>query len=140
MPDTVDLRRLYYLVVGAYPMLEPRRRDPNEAFENFVRVFYRIGHLGRSGKLDGRFDLLSWADDATIWLRNQGGINLLRVLPADFFAALIAHHDIDHPALDNFPHDCSAFNLNRGRWGRPATDAWRRLLETRTPRPPWRSP
>jgi hypothetical protein len=135
MPDMVDLRRLFHLVVMAYPQLAPQRdREPEEALKYFGHAFFRIGSLGRVDKLETKYAVSWWADEATSSLKDRG-VNLIRILSVDFTIAAIAHYDVGYGPIDNFPHGC-AFGLNPGRWGRPATDAWRRLLETRTVRPP----
>jgi hypothetical protein len=134
MPDQVDLRRLFYLVTMAHPQLAPQGRDEGEALKYFGYAFFRIGSLGHVDKLETKYAVSWWADEATWWLKDRG-VNLIRLTSSDFTIAAIAHYDVGHGPVDNFPHGC-AFGLNPGRWGRPASDAWRRLLETRTVRPP----
>ena len=134
-PDSVDLRRLFYLVTNVYPQLAPRGRDEGEAIKYFGYAFHRVGSLGRTDKLESKYALSWWADEATWWLKDRG-VNLIRLSQVDFVIAVVAHNDIDHLPLDRFPFDCSSFSLNAGRWGRPATDAWRKLLESRTVRSP----
>jgi hypothetical protein len=135
MPDNVDLRRLYFLVTRLFPQLGPAR-DRNEAEELrlFGLAFQRIAHLGRNDKLDTQHAVSWWCDESTQWLKSQN-VNLIRLLPPDFAIAMLAHGDINYAPMDNFPHGF-AVGLNAGLWGRPATDAWHKLLETRAVRPP----
>ena len=44
-------------------------------------------------------------------------------------AALLAHGDVAHTITDRYPYDLS-FGLTYEGAGRPATAAWRRVLET----------
>jgi signal transduction histidine kinase len=79
MPSKDELHRLYEITLRAHPQLAPRGRDSGEALQYFSHAFYRIGHLGRD-KLESRYDLIGWAEEATIWLR-QHGVTLIRLLP-----------------------------------------------------------
>jgi hypothetical protein len=135
MPDNVDLRRLYFLVTRLFPQLGPAR-DRNEAEELrlFGFAFQRIAHLGRTDKLDTQHAVSWWTDEATTWLKSQN-VNLIRLLPPDFAIAVLAHGDIPHAGFDRFPHGF-AVGLNAGRWGRPAVDTWRRVLETQSVKQP----
>jgi hypothetical protein len=135
MPGESELRRLFQIVTAAYPELAPRRRDPDEAFQYFGHAFFRIGHLGRDDKLNGKYALTWWTDDATWWLK-EPRVNLVRLTVVDFVCAVIAHNDVDYLPLDRFPYDCSAFGLRRDRLGRPATDAWRNVLSSGSVRLP----
>jgi hypothetical protein len=135
MPGESELRRLYQIVTAAYPVLTPRQRNPGEAFRYFEYAFFRIGHLGRDGKLNDKHALTWWADDATWWLKEQR-VNLVHLTVVDFVCAVVAHNDIAYLPLDRFPHDCSGFALRLDRTGRPATDAWRGVLASRSVRLP----
>jgi hypothetical protein len=65
-----ELRRLYRIVLARYPQLATRGQQTDEAFGGFCRAFLRVGHLGRD-KLNDRYALVSWADDARFWLNDQ---------------------------------------------------------------------
>jgi hypothetical protein len=123
MPSKDELHRLYEITLRAHPQLAPQRRDSGEALQYFTHAFYRIGHLGRD-KLESRYDLIGFAEEATIWLRQHGVTLIIRLLPVDFIAAVVAHGDVDYLPLHRFPYDCAAFGLRRDRMGRPATDTW----------------
>jgi hypothetical protein len=134
MPSGDELRRLHEIVVARYPQLASNLQQPGEAFDGFCRAFLRVGHLGRD-KLNDKLALVTWIDDAALWLRdNQVYPN--RVTVRDFVCAVLAHGDVDFVPLDRFPFDCSAFGLRRDSTGRPATDAWRAVLATRRLRDP----
>ena len=128
MPSDDESRRLHEIVVARYPQLATRSQQVDEAFDGFCRAFLRIGHLGRD-KLNDKYMLMSWVDDARLWLNDQ------QIVPStvtgnDFIYAVLAHGDVDYVPLDRFPHDCSAFGLRRDSTGRPATDGWRSVLAT----------
>jgi len=141
MPSSDELRRLHEIVIARYSQLATRAQQPNEAFDGFCRAFRRMGHLGRD-KLNDKYALISWVDDATFWLRDHQ-IYPRTLTVRDFVCAVLAHGDVDYVPLDRFPFDCSAFGLRRDSSGRPATDAWRAVLKTRhlrEPVPPPRPP
>jgi hypothetical protein len=128
MPSGDELRRLQEIVIARYPQLASHLQPPGEAFDGFRCAFLRIGHLGRD-KLNDKLALVTWIDDAAVWLRdNQVYPN--RVTVRDFVCAVLAHGDIDYISMDRFPFDCSAFGLRRDSTGRPATDGWRAVLAT----------
>jgi hypothetical protein len=136
MPSGDELRRLYDFVVARYPRFATRSQHANEAFDGFSRAFLRVGHLSRD-KLNDKYALVTWVDDATLWLRNN------QVCPStltarDFVCAVLAHGDIDYVPLNRFPFDCSSFGLRRDRTGRPATDGWRAILRSGRLREPSR--
>jgi hypothetical protein len=140
MPSGEELGRLHEIVIARYPQFTTHVQPPGEAFDGFRCAFPRIGHLGRD-KLNDKLALVTWIDDAALWLSdNQVYPN--RVTVRDFVCAVLAHGDVDYIPLDRFPFDCSAFGLRRDSTGRPATDAWRAVLTTkrlRDPVPPPRS-
>ncbi len=135
MPSADELRALNHIVLTHYPQLAANE-EGREAFDGFCRAFLRIGSLGRD-KLDDRYALTSWIDNATFWFREQQIYPNL-ITGKDFIAAVVAHGDIDYVPLDRFPYDCSAFGLRRDSSGRPATDGWRSVLagRLRAPVPP----
>ena len=97
------------------------------------RSFLRIGHLGRD-KLNDKYQLAGWTDDAHLWLNHQQ-IYPSAVTGNDFVCAVLAHGDVDRVPLDRFPFDCGAFGLRRDSSGRPATYSWRNVLAIRRLRP-----
>ncbi len=128
MPSDDELRRLYEIVIARYPRLAARSEQAEEALDGFRRAFLRIAHLGRD-KLNSKYMLTSWVDDAKAWMRDH------EVYPSfltgrDFVCAVLAHGDVDYVPLDRFPYDCSAFGLRRDSTGRPASDGWRSVLNT----------
>jgi hypothetical protein len=134
MPSGDELRRLDEIVIARYPQLATHLQPPGEAFDGFRSAFLRVGHLGRD-KLNDKLALVTWIDDAALWLRDNQ-VYPSRVTPRDFVCAVLAHGDVDFVPLDNFPLDCSAFGLRRDSTGRPATDGWRGVLATRRLRDP----
>jgi hypothetical protein len=140
MPSDDELRRLHEIVIACYPQLATHLQPPGEAFDGFCSAFLRIGHLGRD-KLNDKLALVTWIDDAALWLRDNQ-VYPSRVTVRDFVCAVLAHGDIDHISVERFPFECSAFGLRRDSTGRPATDGWRGVLATRglrDPVPPTRS-
>ena len=138
MPTTDELQRLHASVIARYPRLAPRSQHIDEDFDGFRRAFLRIGHLGRD-KLNDKYALLSWVDNAAIWLRDHHIIPTM-LTPRDFMCAVLAHGDVEHAPLARYPFDCSAFGLRRDRTGRRATDGWKALLTTGHLREPVRLP
>jgi len=91
-----------------------------------VILIYRA-NVGRD-KLNDKYMLMGWVDDATFWLRDRQVSSTLT--GNDFVCAVLAHGDVDYVSLDRFPHDCSAFGLRRDSSGPPAADGWRAVLST----------
>jgi hypothetical protein len=127
MPSDAEFRQLYGIVIARYPRLATRSQQAEETLDGFRRAFLRIAHLGRD-KLNDKYTLMSWVDDARHWLNDQQYPS--DVTGNDFVCAVIAHGDVDHVPLDRFPHDCSAFGLRRDGTGRKAADGWRTVLAT----------
>jgi hypothetical protein len=136
MPSKDECRKLYRLVYGLHPRLDPRKdRDFNEAAHDraFFLVFQAVGLYGR-GPIDTKKAVTWWADGCRNMLADDGfevdvGSNMLATV-------VLAHGDIPHQIIFQDPKQGSSFPLNFGvglMWmgsGVPARDAWRRVIET----------
>jgi hypothetical protein len=133
MPSEAELRRLLSIVGARFPNLRPKFSGPRaeadeiEYFRQFGAAFRALGHMGRSDALDRKHAATFWADSAEDLLRAQGASETVSVGPLT--TALIAHGDILFSDVARFPYDLE-FGLCIGDAGRPARDAWRRVLNT----------
>jgi hypothetical protein len=133
MPLEADLRRLLSIVGARFPNLRPKFSGPRveadeiEYFRQFGAAFRALGHMRRADALDRKHAATFWADSAEDLLRAQGASESVSVGPLT--TALIAHGDIMFSDVARFPYDLE-FGLCVGGAGRPARDAWRRVLAT----------
>ncbi|HXR23787.1 MAG TPA: hypothetical protein VN742_00400 [Candidatus Binataceae bacterium] len=130
-PSEKELERLYAGVFARHPGLEPTfvgkfaDEDFAHHFKSFRGAFTRIGFLGRADVPDQKRYLNFWIDEADDWLRshrmNDGNTG------AGYFVAAIAHGDVPYSLSDAFGNRAAVGLRTWG--GKPATDAWRRVLK-----------
>ncbi|MCJ2068307.1 hypothetical protein MKK75_05705 [Methylobacterium sp. J-030] len=128
MPTEAQLRALHDMVVTTYPVLKDtagRLDGPDEPFRRFAAAFRALGAIGRAPALNRDRAANWWVDHAQERLAGLGAVSDLNL--ASFTAAVVAHGDIPFRALDRFPYELE-FGLVAHGGGRPAGDAWRRLL------------
>ena len=132
MPSQDELKQLLAIVLAKFPRLAPDMSDRwannNEVkfAKQFAAAFRAVGMMHRSEKPDKKRYVQYFIDH---------GDNLLRALgphaeigPA-FLPACLAHGDV--PISDwRIDGQVLEFGLNIYRIGRPATDAWRKVLAT----------
>ena len=124
LPTEEEFQRLLAVVIDRYPILKPRADSP-DYFTQFKAAFIRLLHCGRRDKVDNQRGLPFWLDDCREFC-DRHRIHPSWITGAAFTAAVIAHGDIRF-VMDDWPHD-TAFGLQFGGGGHPASDWWRRVL------------
>jgi hypothetical protein len=132
MPSSAELKQLLAIVLAKFPQLAPdmsdRWADNNEAkfLKQFGAAFYAIGLMHRTEKPDKKRYVSFFVDHAEDLLRAHGAS--ADIGPA-FLPACLAHGDV--PISDwRIDGVVLEIGLNIYRIGRPATDAWKRVLAT----------
>jgi hypothetical protein len=135
MPSDEELQRLFQMVIAAYPQLDTRWGHEAEVFRSFKHAFLAINHLGRSDAPESKHaHSLPWWCGLVQENLASAGIDADIRIPT-FATAVLASADIAHTISARFPHD-TAYGLCYGGVGRPATDAWKRVLESGQLLPP----
>ena len=130
LPTEIEYRGILSAVRDAYPQLwrrsNPRFADQDEAefFRDFSAAFERVSHLRRTEKIDSGRGLSWWVDETNKWLRSSRRIE---IDGAAFLAAVIGAGDVSFVQRDEYGN-AWAFGLATFG-GRPATEAWRRVLK-----------
>jgi hypothetical protein len=132
MPSSTELKQLLSIVLRKFPQLAPDMTDRwsqnNEAdfARKFAAAFKAIGQMHRTEKPDRKRYASYFVDHAEDLLRAQGAS--AEIGPA-FLPACLAHGDVP---ISDWRIDGVALELglNIYRIGRPATDAWKRVLAT----------
>jgi hypothetical protein len=132
MPSPDELKRLLAIVLAKFPRLAPdmtdRWADNNEVKfgRQFASAFSAVGMMHRTEKPDKKRYVQYFIDHGEDLLRALGPH--AEIGPA-FTVACLAHGDV--PISDwRIDGVVLEFGLNIYRIGRPATDAWRRVLAT----------
>jgi hypothetical protein len=132
MPSSSDLAQLLSIVLRKFPKLAPdttdRWADNNEAkfAKQFEAAFRAIAMMHRTEKPDKKRYVQYFIDHGEDLLRALGPH--AEIGPA-FTVACLAHGDV--PISDwRIDGVVLEFGLNIYRIGRPATDAWRKVLST----------
>jgi hypothetical protein len=128
LPTEAEYRRILSAVRDAYPQLRPRSNprfaDQDEAgfFREFCAAFERVSHLRRTENVDSKHALSWWVDETNRWLHGSQQIDGIA-----FLAAVIGAGDVSFVQRDEYGN-AWAFGLATFG-GRPATEAWRRVLK-----------
>jgi hypothetical protein len=127
LPTEAEYRGILSAVRDAYPQLlrssNPRCADQEDAvfFHDFCGAFERVAHLRRTEQIDSKHALSWWVGEANRWLRGR------QIDGAAFLAAVIGAGDVSFVQRDEYGN-VWAFGLATFG-GRPATEAWRRVLK-----------
>jgi hypothetical protein len=135
MPSDGDLAKLMRAVLTKYCILDGSKRDgwtqrdEEERERNFRNAFYALGYFTRLDCIEKkRIHAASfWASEVEEWLHLSNIWNNADVGVTVFTIALIAHGDIAHSALDEWPKNM-VFGLQVGGGGHRGTDRWRGVL------------
>jgi hypothetical protein len=132
MPSSSELKQLCDIVLRKFPRLAPdmsdRWADNNEVkfAKQFAAAFRAVGMMHRADKPDKKHYVSYFIDHGDDLLRALGPS--AEIGPA-FLPACLAHGDV--PISDwRLDGVVLEIGLNIFRIGRPATDAWRRVLST----------
>jgi hypothetical protein len=136
LPNDQQMCQLAEIVLAKYPKLGPdtsnaRWRDMNveEFHRGFCASFRRIASLNRTDEFNTKRGIRHFVDEAEDWYRAQGQPTDIR-WPC-YLAAAIAAGDVPF-VLDGGPF----VGLRLDGIGRPATAAWRDILQGRALRAP----
>jgi hypothetical protein len=132
MPSSTELTQLLAIVLRKFPRLAPdmtdRWADNNEVkfSRQFAAAFRAVGMMHRSEKPDKKRYPSYFVDHGEDLLRSLGPH--AEIGPA-FTVACLAHGDVP---ISDWRLDAVVleFGLNIYNIGRPATDAWRKVLAT----------
>jgi hypothetical protein len=131
IPTDAEHRRILAAVLRVYPRFKPEsnsrwaEQDAEDFFQQYCVAFERIAHLRRIDKPDERRYVSFWASDAEDWYRARGKPTTVGV--AAFLAAAIGAGDLNFICGDAHGN---SWTLGLATFsGRPATEAWRRVLE-----------
>ena len=138
MPSEQELGKLYEIATSAHPKLAPPRdaigQELGERQRAFRLAFTALAHaVGRAPKPDTGRAWSWWCDELRSWLTEQG-MGSVEISVPTFTIACLSHGDIFYHPLDRLPFDL-AFALELGSM-HPATDKWKRVLETGAVLPP----
>ena len=130
------LRRLRAIVCAKVPRLAVAdgliwRGSPEgnevEYFNQFTAAFKAVGALHRTEAPDRKHYFHYWLDHCQAWLKGSGESTDLSFAP--FVCACLAHGDVAYSGLF-VDGEVLELGLYAYGIGRPAGDAWRRVLET----------
>jgi len=123
LPTEIEYRGILSAVRDAYPQLwrsaNPRFAD--QEFRDFCAAFERVSHLRRTAEEVDSKHSLSWVDETNQWLKGR------QIDGTAFLAAVIGAGDVSFVQRDEYGN-VWAFGLATFG-GRPATEAWRRVLK-----------
>jgi hypothetical protein len=132
MPSPTELKQLCDIVLRKFPKLAPdmtdKWADNNEVkfAKQFAAAFRAVGQMHRTEKPDRKRYANYFVDHAEDLLRAQGAS---AEIGQAFLPACLAHGDV--PISDwRIDGVVLEIGLSIYRIGRPATDAWRRVLST----------
>jgi hypothetical protein len=129
LPTETEYRGILSAVRDAYPQLwrslsaNPRFADEDDArlFRDFPAVFECVSHLRRTTEVDNKHSLSWWVDEINRRLHGR------QIDGLAFLAAVIGAGDVSFVQRDEYGN-VWAFGLATFG-GRPATEAWRRVLK-----------
>jgi hypothetical protein len=126
LPDDADMRKLCDVANRRLPALGVRPgADEEEFFRSFCAAFRYLGNVGRAAEINKKLGHSWWAGACGRWLVDHG-IRVSVNGPA-FIAAVVAHGDIGYVVADPAVGAVWEFALE-SYGGRPASDAWRKVL------------
>lgn len=129
LPSFAEMKKLLAIVRLHVPHADRiNPDDPDQLLRGFVICFRRIANLGRCPTPNGRYGITWWMDECKSWLRTRGVI-ANDVSGAAYIAAVLASGDVPFVRHDAALGHVWEFGL-LPYGGKPAGDAWKRVLET----------
>jgi hypothetical protein len=127
MPNLAELKNLYAAVRNLVP--EAKHHDPDAGFGGFCGAYRFVCNCRRIAVPNAKVSITWWLDSMTDWLRQRGAV-ARDATGASFVAAVYAAGDVLF-----VPHNSTLGTV----WefalvppgqsgGKPASDAWRRVL------------
>ena len=126
MPGQLERKRIREIVCDLYPKLRPADLDDSRFAWEFDTAFDRIACLGRTDETNRKYPLSWWIDEAMEWARLRNRTGDLR--GAAFLVAVIGAGDVKFMQSDN-NGNVWELGLSPYSGGRPATEAWRKVLK-----------
>jgi hypothetical protein len=128
LPNLDQMRKLFDIVRHRVP--EQKTHDPDRPFRGFCAAARYVANCGRIAAPNNKYSLGWWLDDMTHWLRQRDAMTI-DITSSSFIAAVLASGDILF-----VPHDADLGRVwefaivppHHG--GEPATEAWKRVVET----------
>jgi hypothetical protein len=127
MPSLAEMRRLFSIVRQRVP--EQKSHDPDAAFRGFCCAFRFVSNCGRVAAPNGKVSISWWMEGMTAWLRERNAMTI-DVSGSSFIAAVVASGDVlfvPHNSTLGYTWEFSL--VAPGHGGKPASDAWKRVLE-----------
>jgi hypothetical protein len=132
MPSAAELKQLFEIASRRLDQLalpcDFSGRRAEEKADNFFREFFAgfraLGYIGRAEELNHKHAVTYWISTAEQIMRELGASETLSGLP--FLAAALAHGDVLYNDVRDYPYVREFGLCEYG--GRPATDAWRKIL------------
>jgi hypothetical protein len=127
LPNLAELKKLFAVVKNLVP--DMKSHDPDAGVRGFAGAYRFVSNCGRIAVPNSRVSLSWWLEGMTAWLRARNAITR-DVSGSSFIAAIFAAGDIAYT-----PHNAAIGTV----WefailppdrigGKPASDAWRRVL------------
>jgi hypothetical protein len=128
MPSLDQMRKLFSIVRHRVP--EQKSNDPDQHFRGFCAAFRYVSNCGRIAAPNSKLGLGYFMDDLKQWLRDRNAMTI-DITGASFIAAVLASGDILYvPHDSNLGHVWEFGIAPPGHGGgKPASDAWKRVLE-----------
>src|SRR6516165_5080011 len=137
-PTGSELRKIYNVVLKAYPQLGPHKSVAHawtsvseaEHYAGYASSFERLGFIGRTVQPDTRRYLGHWTSDCRVWLSLHRPRRYYGNVGAGFLAAVLAHGDVPFTAAN--PAQGVVWSLGLTTYGGTmATDKWKNVLDGR---------
>jgi hypothetical protein len=128
LPNLAELKKLHSAVRNLVP--ETKSHDPDAGFRGFCGAYRFVSNCGRIAVPNAKVSLTWWCDVMVDWLRQRSAMTL-DITGASFIAAVLASGDILYvPHDSNLGHVWEFGIAPPGHGGgKPASDAWKRVLE-----------
>jgi hypothetical protein len=129
-PNLAELKKLYAAVRNLVP--EAKHHDPDAGFRGFCGAYRFVSNCGRVAAPNAKVSISWWLDNMIDWLRQRGAV-ALDATGASFVAAVYAAGDVLFVPHNGTLGTVWEFGLvlpgqSGGSGGKPASDAWRRIL------------
>jgi hypothetical protein len=135
-PTGSELRKIYNVVLKAYPQLGPHKSVAHawtsvseaEHYAGYASSFERLGFIGRTAQPDTRRYLGHWTSECRDWLARHRPRGYYGNVGAGYLCAVLAHGDIPFIAAD--PAQGVVWSVGLTTFGGAmAGTAWKRVLD-----------
>jgi hypothetical protein len=128
MPNLAELKKLYAVVKNLVP--EVKSHDPDAGFRGFAGAYRFVSNCPRLPAPNSRVALSWWLEGMTAWMRARNAMTR-DITGSSFIAAVMANGDVLYtPHNGTLGHVWEFGLVLPGQsGGKPASDAWRRVLD-----------